>query len=406
MDTENQGKGLSRRSFMKGLTATGVAFAAVSSGVNKLARADSYSQFMAADLPEGKLKWMYDMMLQARYFDLSIADKMVAGDRTVLSRYPMLHMCCGEEAVAVGVIANLTNDDWCYTSHRNTIHDLARGMDMGKMLGTAIYKATGYTEGRGNHFHISSIKHKVPNIAGLIGMHPVLAAGTAYAVMIQNLKNGTKNVTVKFSGDGDYNCPDTFIALNEAALFDLPIVFVCENNGYQIWVRRDETMKIRDVAERAKGFGMPGYIVDGQDPLAVYNVAKDAIARARAGDGPSILEAKTYRYFDHFGARGYNPKKGMGAYGLFYRSDKELKHWLGKDPIANFRRTLINFGVVDEQGANDLEANAKQAVDKAWEWVLAQPNPKPEDSLKMAYADGVIVDELPRQMADCPLYVG
>jgi pyruvate dehydrogenase E1 component alpha subunit len=300
----------------------------------------------------------------------------------------------------------MTMDDWCYTSHRNTIHDLLRGMDMGKMLGCAIYKATGYTEGRGNHFHISSTKHKVPNIAGLIGMHPILAAGTAYGQMIKNLKNGTKNITVKFSGDGDFNCPDTFIALNEAALFDLPIVFVCENNGYQIWVRRDETMKIRDVAERGRGFGMPGYIVDGQDPLAVYNVAKDAIARARAGDGPSILEAKTYRYFDHFGARGYNPKKGVGSYGLFYRSDKELQHWQAKDPITNFRRTLISFGVLDDKGADEIEAGAKQAVAKAWEWVLAQPNPKPEDSLKMAYADGIITEEFPRQLADCPLYVG
>lgn len=403
---ENSEKGVSRRSFMKGLTAAGVAFAAVSSGVNKVAKAGPYLKFdAAADLPKEKLLWMQQMMLEARHFDVLLAGKMVTGDKLVLSRYPMLHTCCGQEGVATGVIAALTQDDWCYSTHRNTIHDLARGMDMGKMMGTAIYKATSYGEGRGNHFHISSLKHKVPSIAGLIGMQPILAAGTAYGQMILNKRNGTNHVCVKFSGDGDFNGPDTLLALNEAMVFNLPMIFVCENNGYQLWARTDETMAIKNVAQRADGFGMRSAIVDGQDPLAVYNVAMEAIDNARAGKGPTLIEAKTYRYFDHFGARGYNPKKGIGSFGLFYRSDKELQHWLAKDPIANFRRTLISQGVLDDAGADAMEAAAKKKVDDSWNWVVKQPNPKSEDTLKMTWADGLYTEELPRQLADCPLYV-
>lgn len=398
---ESSRGGLSRRSFVKGLAVAGVA-SAVSSGV---AKAGPYFKFdAAADLSKETLLWMHQTMLEGRAFDMFFAGRMVAGDKAVLSRYPMLHTCCGQEAVAVGVIANLTMDDWCYTSHRNTIHDLARNMDMGLMMGTAIYKSKSYGEGRGNHFHISSLKHKVPGIAGLIGMQPVLAAGTAYGQMILNKRDGTNHVCVKFSGDGDFNCPDTLVALNEAAKFQLPMVFICENNGYQMYVRQDETMNIRNVAQRAEGFGMPSAIVDGQDPLAVYNVAKDAVDRARKGGGPTLVEAKTYRYFDHFGVRGYNPKRGVGSFGLFYRSDKELQHWRAKDPIVNFRRSLINLGVLDDAGADEMEAAAKDKVEKAWQWTLRQPNPRGEDSLKMTFMDGPYTEELPRQLADCPLY--
>ncbi|MCL7959539.1 MAG: thiamine pyrophosphate-dependent dehydrogenase E1 component subunit alpha [marine benthic group bacterium] len=403
-DTEQpQRARLSRRAFLGSVAASGVAFAAVSHGLKGVARADAYGQFRAADLSEEKLLWMYELMLKGRLFDLSIANRMAAGDKAVLSRLPFLHATCGQEAVGAGVAAAITRDDWLYTTHRHAVYTFARGMDPGKVLGTTMYKATGYTGGRGNHFHLSSRQHKMPNAAGLIGMEPVLAAGTAYGQMIVNQREGTDHIVVKCSGDGDYNCPDTLIALNESALFSLPIVFVVENNGYQMYVRTHETMKIKNVADRGQGFGIPGRIVDGQDPLAVYNAMKEAVARARAGDGPTIVEAKTYRYFDHFLVGGYDPRRGMGAYGLFYRSDRELQHWLAKDPVENFKRTLMNFGVLDDERATEVYANAEKEIEQAWEWVMAQPNPKSEDALKLAYADGVVTTALPRQLADCPL---
>ena len=401
---KKKGSHVSRRAFLQTVAASGVAFAAVSNGLQKVAMADAYSQFHAAELSEEKLTWMYEVMLKGRLFDLSIADRMVAGDPTLQKRYPMFHCTCGHEAIGAGIVAAIEKDDWFYPTHRLAVHAIARGMDMGKILATTFYKTGGYTDGRGNHFHMSSRKHKSPNAAGLIGMEPVIAAGTAYGQMIKNKRDGTSHITVKSSGDGDYNCPDTFIALNEAALFNLPIVFVVENNGYQMYARTDQTMKIRDVAERGKGFGIPARIVDGQDPLAVYNAMKEAVARARAGEGPTIVEAKTYRYFDHFGVIGYNPKNGMGSYGLFYRSDKELRHWLAKDPVENFKKTLIDLGVIDEQKAAEMLAKTKADVAAAWEWALAQPNPRSEDALKFAYADGNVTEELPRQLADCPLY--
>jgi len=181
----------------------------------------------------------------------------------------------------------------------------------------------------------------------------------------------------------------------------LPIVFIIENNGYMMWVRTDETMAIRDVADRGKGFGIPGYVVDGMDPIAIYNVAKPAIDKARAGGGPSIIECKTYRYFDHMGARGYVPGKALGSWGLYYRSDNELRQWLVKDPIDNFERLLISRGILSDTDAKALRAKAKADVDKAWDWTVAQPNPIPESAM-----DDALVGRktLPRQLANCPIY--
>ena len=390
-----KGAGISRRSFLKGLTAAGAAVTVLTS--IKPAKADSYGPNSADELSKEKLIWMQECMLKARYFDLTILDKMMAGDELVLERYPLLHSCVGEEAVATGVIPAMKPTDWCYPTHRCTIHNILRDMDMGKMFGCALYKATGYTKGRGNHFHISDRSKKVPNIEGLIGLGPIIAAGTAYGEVVK--KSG--NVVVKFSGDGDYNWPDTFCALNEAANFKLPIVFIIENNGYMMWVRTDETMAIRDVADRGKGFGIPGYVVDGMDPIAIYNVAKPAIDKARAGGGPSIIECKTYRYFDHMGARGYVPGKALGSWGLYYRSDNELRQWLVKDPIDNFERLLISRGILSDTDAKALRAKAKADVDKAWDWTVAQPNPIPESAM-----DDALVGRktLPRQLANCPIY--
>ncbi len=221
---------------------------------------------------------------------------------------------------------------------------------------------------------------------------------------VLNERNKTNNITVRFSGDGDYNCPDTLIALNEAANFKLPIVFVVENNGYQIWVRQDETMAVKDIADRGRGFGIPSRVVDGQDVFAIYNAAKEAVERARSGGGPSLIECKTYRYFDHMNSRGFDPERGLGAYDLYYRSDMELRHWLGKDPINLLRNTLITNEVITDKEADEMKENMKAEVEKAFEWAWAQPNPKSEDGVKFAYADGLVTTELPRQLADCPLY--
>ncbi len=391
------GKGISRRSFLKGLAATGAVMGVLSSRA-RLAKADSFGPYLADELPKEKLLWMHECMLKARYFDVLLSDVKFKNDPAIEGRTPTLHPCPGEEAIAVGVCAAMRPNDWCYTTHRGTMHNIARGMDMGKMFATAIYKASGYTRGHGNHFHISDKSHKVPNIEGLIGLAPVIAAGTAYGEMLT--KSG--NIVVKFSGDGDFNEGDTLVALNESALFKLPIVFICENNGQQISIRTDETMTLRDVADRGRGFGIPGFVVDGQDPLAIYSVAKPAIDRARAGEGPSIIECKTFRYFDHAGNAGYDPARGVGSMGLSYRSDNEVRNWLAKDPIELFARVLIAREIVTPAQEVEMRAKAKAEVQKAWEWAAASPNCKAEDALIEAR---VGENELPRQLADCPLFI-
>ena len=396
-DKISKGVGISRRSFLKGLTAAGAAIGVLSTTA-KLAKADSFGPFVADEIPKEKLVWMHDCMLKARYFDVLLQNKLVTASPEIQGRSPSLHPCCGEEAIGVGVALAIKPTDWWYTTHRCTMHNIARGMDMGKMFGCAIYKATGYTKGHGNHFHIADHSHKIPNIEGLIGLGPLIAAGNAYGEWVA--KSG--NVVVKHSGDGDYNEGDTLAALNESALFKLPIVFICENNGQQISIRTDETMALRDVADRGRGFGIPGFVVDGQDPLAIYSVVKPAVDRARAGEGPSIIECKTYRYFDHNGVAGYDPANGAAAWGLSYRSDNELRNWLAKDPIELFARVLILRGIVTPAQEAEMRKNAQADVDKAWQWNLAQPNCKGEDALIEVR---VGENELPRQLADCPLFV-
>jgi len=164
---------------------------------------------------------------------------------------------------------------------------------------------------------------------------------------------------------------------------------VIENNGYQIWVRASDVYGIVDLAQRAQGYGIEGRVVDGNDVLAVYGLAKYAVAKARAGGGPTIIECKTYRWYDHYGAGG--AKIGVdGAFGLGYRSDRELRDWMAKDPIPRFRKFLVSEKVLTDEKADAIAAEVKQAVDDAAEFAKAQPVPKPEDGLLNVFAQGAV----------------
>jgi pyruvate dehydrogenase E1 component alpha subunit len=196
-------------------------------------------------------------------------------------------------------------------------------------------------------------------------------------------------VAVSFGGDGSIQGNFFSSAANSAATWKLPWIGIIENNGFQIWVRASDVYGLADLARRADGYGIEGRVVDGNDVLAIYNVARHAVDKARRGDGPTIIECKTYRWYDHYGVRG--ARIGVdGAFGLGYRSDRELRDWLAKDPIRRFRAFLIAEKVTTEERADSIVAEVREAVEDAAAFAAAQPVPKPEDGLRNVFAEGAV----------------
>ena len=374
----NRKGGLSRRTFVKGLGAIG-AGTTFFSGAAKETRAQhgvSYVDGLSAE----QLTAMYTDMLKIRLWETKVKDLILKGGFRGVA-----HLYVGEEAVAVGVCHALRKDDYIASTHRGHGHLIAKGGDLGKMLAEITHKATGYCKGYGGSLHITDVSLGILGMNGIVGASHLLAAGAAYGIKVK----GTDQVAVSFGGDGSIQGPFFTSAANSAATWKLPWIGVIENNGFQIWVRASNVFGIVDLARRADGYGIEGRVVDGNDVLSVYNVAKHAIAKARAGGGPTLIECKTYRWYDHYGAGG--AKIGVdGAFGLGYRSDRELRDWMAKDPIARFRQFLVNEAVLTAGRADEILAEVRQAVEDAAKFAEAQPVPKPEDGLLNVFAQGAV----------------
>jgi pyruvate dehydrogenase E1 component alpha subunit len=256
---------------------------------------------------------------------------------------------------------------------------------MNLMLAEITHKATGYCRGYGGSLHITDMSLGILGMNGIVGASHLLGAGAAYGIKVK----GTEQVVVSFGGDGSIQGSFFTSAANSAATYKLPWICVIENNQYQIWVRCSDVYAVKDLARRADGYGIEGRVVDGNDVLAVYDVAKHAVEKARAGGGPTVIECKTYRWYDHYGFGG--SKMGLdGAFGLGYRSDRELREWMANDPIPRFRRFLVNEKVITEQKADEILEGVKQAVEEAVQFAEAQPIPKPEDGLLNVFAEGAV----------------
>ena len=256
---------------------------------------------------------------------------------------------------------------------------------MNLMLAEITHKATGYCKGYSGSLHITDVGLGILGMNGIVGASHLFAAGAAYGIKVK----GTDQVAVSFGGDGSIQGNFFSSAANSAAAWKLPWIGIIENNGFQIWVRSSDVYGITDLARRADGYGIEGRVVDGNDVLAVYNVAKYAVDKARAGDGPTIIECKTYRWYDHYGAGGAKPGVD-GAFGLGYRSDRELRDWMAKDPIRRFREFLLSEKVITAEQADEIVAEVNQAVEDAAQFAAAQPVPKPEDGLRNVFAQGAV----------------
>jgi len=370
---------VSRRTFIQGLGAIGVGSVVFSTGAVKRVIGQSMSTGVES-LSEEQLMGMYADMLKIRLWETKIKDLALKGGFRGVA-----HLYVGEEAIAVGVCSALRKDDYIASTHRGHGHLIAKGGDMNLMLAEITHKATGYCKGYGGSLHITDMNLGILGMNGIVGASHLMGAGAAYGIKVR----GTDQVVVSFGGDGSIQGSFFTSAANSAATYGLPWISVIENNQYQIWVRCSDVYAIKDLARRADGYGIGGRVVDGNDVLAVYNVAKSAVEKARHGGGPTLIECKTYRWYDHYGFRG--AKIGQdGAFGLGYRSDRELREWMAKDPVPRFRRFLVNEKVLTEAQADDILQEVKEAVEQAAAFAQAQPVPRPEDGLLNVFAHGSV----------------
>ena len=283
------------------------------------------------------------------------------------------HLATGQEAIAAGFGVAMQPGDYTFCTYRGHAHTLVRGASMTGVLGELMGRQCGLLGGKGGSMHLTSVEHGAMGSYAIIGAHLPIAAGAAWSAKYR----GTDQVSVCFFGDGTTNIGAFHEALNMAQVWKLPVVFVCENNLYMEYTPiGDVTAVEHPAADRASAYGLESIIVDGNDADEVYRVARTAFAKARAGDGPSLIEAKTYRHSGH-------SRADPGT----YRPDEEVKAWLARDPIPMYRARLIDFGF-DEAIIDALDTAVLREVDEATEAAKASPPPSRDVVETEVWADG------------------
>ena len=267
---------------------------------------------------------LYRKMVTVRNFEETAADLFMKGQLP-----GFLHLYIGEEAVAAGVMAHLTPQDMITSTHRGHGHVVAKGARLDMMFAELFAKKTGYCHGKGGSMHIADLDLGILGANGIVGSGVPIATGAGLALKMK----GSDRVTVCFFGDGASNTGAFYEGVNLASVWNLPVVFICENNQYAESTPRAVHQKVKNVADRAAAFNIPGAVMDGMDVFDVYQKAGEAIDRVRAGGGPILLEAKTYRFWGHYVG---DPQ--------VYRTKEEVEEWRKRDPILTFRDRVVNEG--------------------------------------------------------------
>ena len=317
-------------------------------------------------LEKERLVEMYRKMLEIRRFEEKVYD--LYGRNLVPGT---IHLYAGQEAVAVGVCANLERDDYITSTHRGHGHCIAKGARLDKIMAEILGKKTGYCKGKGGSMHIADFKVGMLGATAVVGAGIPIAAGAGLSIKLRR----TAQVVACFFGEGASNQGTFHEGINMASTWALPVLFVCENNLYAMGTRQSRVMNIANVADRAAAYGIPGKAVDGNDVLAVYEVAREAVGRARRGEGPTLIECKTYRQKGH---SRFDPAT--------YRPEDEVKRWLEKDPIQRLKTRLLKDNVLTEQKAKEIEDAIAAEVEKAVEFAEKSPYPEPEEALEDVYA--------------------
>jgi 2-oxoisovalerate dehydrogenase E1 component len=274
------------------------------------------------------------------------------------------HTYVGEEAVATGVCAHLTAKDSVFSTHRGHGHALAKGVPPREVMAELFGRVTGCSRGRGGSMHLFSPEVGMMGTSGIVGPCILQATGAGYSAKLMN----TGAVGVAFFGDGASNNGAFHEGLNLATIWDLPVIFVCENNMYATEIAFSYATRNTNMAERARSYGMSAVAVDGNDVLAVYQAADEAVRRARAGNGPTLIEGKTYRTRAH--------SEGMPSLGT-YRTQEELDAWKARDPISTYKAKLLQSGAAAESDFEQIETAVQRLVDESFEFAKNSPYPDP-----------------------------
>ncbi len=323
----------------------------------------------ASALPKEQLLSMYRMMVTIRRFEETLRDLFFQG------QVPgFVHVSIGEEAVPTGVCAVLSDKDYITTTHRGHGHMLAKGGKPKQMMAELFGKKTGYCKGKGGSMHIVSYDLGILGANGIVGGGIPIATGAALASSFR----GNDAVAVSFFGDGASNEGTFHESLNLAGLWKLPVIYVCQNNCYAEFTPTSESTSVKDIAVRAQGYNMPGVIVDGNDVLAVYEVIKAAVERAKRGEGPTLVEAKTYRWEGHV--------VGEEAFVGEYRPPEEVEVAKLRCPIVLFSQQVLATGFIDEAELNRIAGEVQHEIDEAVAFAQSSPLPEAEEALNDLFA--------------------
>jgi pyruvate dehydrogenase E1 component alpha subunit len=318
---------------------------------------------MNESLSKEELVMLFEKMLLIRRFEERVRDLFAKG------KLPgFVHLYIGQEAIAVGACAVLRKDDFITSTHRGHGHTIAKGGDVKKMMAELFGKETGYCRGKGGSMHITDMSIGMLGANGIVAGGPPIAVGAAYgAAKIRN----TDQVAVSFFGDGATNEGPFAEACNMASAWKLPVIFVCENNMFGVSTNLARVAPTCDIASRAAAYCMPAVTVDGNDVLAVREAVSGAVERARAGNGPTFIECKTWRHQGHF--EGENPT---------YRDQSEHAKWLAQDPIPRFMKFLLEKNVAVQSELVAIDHKVNRMIEDSVQFAIDSPFPKPEEALE------------------------
>ena len=340
------------------------------------------SDTLAALSKEQLLKFHWQMNA-SRKWETTMKDLFLAGEDGL---YGAFHTYVGEEAIAVGAMGALNEDDYIASTHRGHGHLIAKGGDLNQMSAEIFFKESGYNKGYGGSMHITDMSKGIMGMNGIVGASFYMAAGAALRAKVR----GTDQVAVAFFGDGAAASPYYFSGVRSCMNENVPVIFINENNFQYMSNPMANTVPTKYVSELTKGLGIPHHLVDGNDISAVYAATKEAVDHARAGNGPSVIEGMTYRWYDHAGFAGGRVAED-GAMGLPYRTDDEVRAWMSRDPLSRYKRWLLAQDLATDAELSEIEAEAQAAVDASVEFARQGKDPDPKAGVLYTYAAGAAV---------------
>lgn len=318
------------------------------------------------ELPKEKLTWMLEKMCEIRYFEEKAEDLYIRG-----LVHGTMHLSIGQEAGSVGSIATLEPEDLIIHHHRGHGHTIAKGANLTTMFAEFLGKEAGYCRGRGGSMHIADIPGGNLGATGVVGGGIPTAVGIALALQMRR----SPQILLSYFGDGASNEGEFHESLNMASIWKLPVVFICDNNQYGMSMHVSRSMNIDQISKRASGYGIPGVTVDGNDVLAVYEAVEIAVAYARSGEGPSLVDCHSYRW------RGHSKSDRN-----LYRSPEEINEWKHKCPIRRFKNVLVDAKVMSQDEVEEIDQFAKATIDAAAEEAKNFADPSPDNMEDEVYA--------------------